>query len=441
MTRLLSLSALATLVALAAACGSTADTPKDGPPRPDAGLPPDAAPDAAPDAPPDAKPDAPPPIDIDHDGHPAEADCDDTDPDVWQDLPYSYRDADGDQHTVAETGTICTGASLPAGYATTPGEPDCNDADAAAHTIVAGFFDDDGDGVGAGSLATFCNDGVLPPGYVATDGDCATGDPARWINRSYSFRDADGDGAAVVETGMVCSGAALPPGYLETAPAGRPLDCDDANPDVAIAITIFADGDRDGIGAGPSQVACTNGSPPPGFSTTGTDCDDLDAAVWVSLLFVAVDFDEDGFTTPSMGMRCTAGVLLPPYYAAAHGNDCNDNDGTRWALLTYHGIDADRDGVTVPATGQLCTDGTLPPPHTASENGHDCNDNDATLTHFSVLYPDHDEDGVGAPPRQILCLGATNPDGLVPGGYDEDDADPAVIETDDFDELLDLVLN
>jgi len=109
-------------------------------------------------------------------------------------------------------------------------------------------------------------------------------------------------------------------------------------------------------------------------------------------------------------------------------------------LLTYRAIDRDDDGVTVPAAGELCTDGTLPPPFLASGSGNDCNDDDPDLTHFAVVYPDRDHDGIGAPPRQIVCIGATIPEGLVTGGYDEDDSDPLVIETEDFDDLLDLIL-
>jgi hypothetical protein len=439
MTSLFSCAALSTVVALVAACGSSAGTPQDGPPRPDATL----SPDAALPPPIDAMgplPDAPPPIDLDHDGHADDVDCDDNDPNVWQSLPYSYRDADGDGHTIAASGTICSGASLPAGYSTTPGELDCDDADPAAVTTVVGFLDADGDGVGDGALVTFCNAGVLPAGYAATGGDCAPADPARWINLPYSFRDADGDDAAIAETGTVCSGATLPAGYLPAAPAGRPLDCDDANPAISVALTVFADADHDGFGAGPGQTACTSGVPPAGFSTVGTDCDDVDGTAWMSLLYVAVDFDGDGFTTPSLGMRCTAGTLPPPYYAAPVGDDCDDTDAAHWALLTYQAIDGDGDGATVAAFGQLCTAGTLPPPFRASPSGHDCNDGDPTVTHFAVLYPDQDGDGVGAPPRQVLCLGAAIPAGLVPGGYDEDDTDPAVIETEDFDDLLDIIL-
>jgi hypothetical protein len=114
-------------------------------------------------------------------------------------------------------------------------------------------------------------------------------------------------------------------------------------------------------------------------------------------------------------------------------------DPTVWALLGYTAIDADGDGFTVPASGQLCTDGVLPPPFRATGNGNDCDDAEPALTHFAVLYPDGDGDGVGAPPRQVLCLGASTPDGVVPGGYDEDDTDPSVIETEDFDDLLELI--
>jgi hypothetical protein len=55
-----------------------------------------------------------------------------------------------------------------------------------------------------------------------------------------------------------------------------------------------------------------------------------------------------------------------------------------------------------------------------------------------VLYPDQDGDGVGASPRQIRCIGAALPAGLTLGGYDDDDADPMVIESDNDE--LDLLL-
>jgi hypothetical protein len=55
-----------------------------------------------------------------------------------------------------------------------------------------------------------------------------------------------------------------------------------------------------------------------------------------------------------------------------------------------------------------------------------------------VLYPDHDGDGIGAPPREIPCIGAALPSGLVPWGWDPDDGDPLVRAAAD-DELLELL--
>jgi hypothetical protein len=487
MTTFVSRATLVTLVACTMACGDSREAPfdasLDGPP--DTALPHDARSDAPADARPDARPDAPPAIDVDRDGHPADTDCDDNDPDVWQTLPYSFRDADGDGHTVAHSGAICSGASLPAGYSLMPGAADCNDADPAVFTELTGFLDLDGDGVGVGAAMAFCTAGELPANFAATGGDCAPADAAHWQDLLYGFRDADGDGAVVSEVGIVCSGATLPPTYFASVPPSQPFDCDDSNASVSIALTVFADLDHDGVGAGSGQPACTNGSAPAGFSISSTDCDDSDGSVWMSLLYAAVDFDGDGVTAPALGMRCTAGTLLPPYYATAIGNDCDDDhpdvfialtifadgdgdgsgagpsqlactngsppdgfsttgtdcddgDASRWALLAYHAIDSDGDGVTVPANGEVCTDGTLPSPFKANPNGNDCNDTDATLTHLAVLYPDRDGDGVGAPPRQIVCIGTTPPDGLVRGGFDDDDNDPSVIETDDDE--LDLLL-
>jgi hypothetical protein len=379
---------LAILLIGSASCGSSPSSNPDASGPADAGPPPDVAPDGQP--PTDGTPDTPLPIDADRDGHPAEADCDDGDPAVWQILGYSFRDADGDGRTVAASGTICSGAQLPPGHATVPGEPDCDDADPAVFAALTGFIDLDGDGFGVGVAMPFCTAGSLPAGFAAVLGDCAPADASRWQDRPYSFRDADGDGAAIAEVGLVCSGAALPAGYLETAPVGQLLDCDDTDPAIRITLTVFVDGDRDGVGAGPGQAACTNGSPPDGFSTSGTDCDDADGSIFVSLIYTAVDFDRDGFTVPSLGTRCTAGTLLPPYHA--------------------------------------------------QPTGHDCNDANPALTHFGVLYPDQDGDGVGAPPRQVHCIGATPPAGLERGGFDEDDGDPTVIESEDVDDLLDLIL-
>lgn len=394
-----STAALALAACVSAACGISSDEPPDE--GGDARAPSEAPPadPAAPAAPPPASPrppdDAPaaPARDIDQDGYPSSTDCNDNDPTVWRLLAYASRDADGDQYSVAASGSLCAGLTLPPGYsaaAPQPGAVDCDDTNPVAFSTEVGYLDLDGDSVGAGLVMTFCAAGGLPAGAVAAGGDCAALDPARWIDRPYSFRDADGDGAAVsVPGGIVCTGAALPPGYLTSAPSGAPLDCNDADAAVSIPLTVFADLDGDGIGAGPSQLACTDGDPADGASLEGTDC--------------------------------------------------NDADALHWEALAYAGRDADGDGATVPASGVLCTDGELPPTYEAAQSGNDCDDADPARTRFAVLYPDQDEDGVGAPPRQVQCIGAALPAGVALGGYDEDDLSPGVIERGE-DDALDLIL-
>ena len=166
---------------------------------------------------------------------------------------------------------------------------------------------------------------------------------------------------------------------------------------------------------------------------------ELDEGSYGALLtYAAIDADGDGTTVPASGQVCTNGTLPPPYQAAVNGLDCDDADPTVDQLLTYAAIDADGDGFTVPASGQVCTDGTLPPPYQAAVNGLDCDDTDPMVDRLAMLYPDQDGDGVGAMPRQFLCIGATLPQGFARAGYDEDDGDPGVIESDEDDLALDI---
>jgi hypothetical protein len=302
-------------------------------------------------------------------------------------LPYAYRDLDGDGATVADSGTVCSGAALPASYASAASGDDCDDHDPTLTQWLDGYPDADHDHVGFGTVAHLCTNGALPADYAATASDCAHADPDRWQLLSYADRDADHDGATVPEQGVVCSGAALPPYYSNKASGN---DCDDGNAAIQIALAVFPDGDQDGHGIGAAVMKCTDGSVPDGFATIGADCDDTSAAVWALLAYSYVDMDHDGATIESHGARCTAGALDPPYFAAATGNDCDDSS--------------------------------------------------ELLTRWVVLYPDHDGDGVGAPPREVQCLGATLPDQMSARGYDDDDNDKTVIETEDFDDLLDLVV-
>lgn len=443
-----------------------------------------------PPEPPDASMDAPVPTDFDGDGHSADADCNDADAKLWQVLPYAHRDTDGDHRAVPSIGTVCSGLQLPDGYfATSPGT-DCDDTDASRYEQLTGYVDADGDAVGDGEMRTFCTGGALPTGYAAAAGDCAPTDVAAWTPRSYAFRDADGDGAAVASVGTVCSGVALPPGYLLLAPPNRPLDCDDGDAGSFVELAGFLDVDGDQFGDGPALSFCTAGVLPAGHAPSAGDCAPTNSAAWMMRAYEYRDADGDGAAVPSSGQVCS-GAALPPGYllqpparpndcddrnpqvfetlmvfrdgdgdgfgagtsrytctngtappgTSIFGSDCDDTSASRWMSLFYVAIDRDGDGATVPESGTRCTAGFLTPPYYAAAIGHDCDDDDPQVTRLVALYPDADGDGVGTSPRQLQCLGAAIPAGLSARGYDEDDADPRVIETEDFEEELAVVLD
>jgi hypothetical protein len=299
-------------------------------------------------------------------------DCDDADPFAWQLLDYAHVDLDHDGVTRPQAGQICAGWSLPYGYSTVPtgGGGDCDDTDPTRWQTLAGYADTDGDGHGTGPAVALCIGTTLPAGYAAVGDDCAPDDPQAWRIFSYTYRDADGDGYTVVQPGQVCIGATVPAGYPST-PRGD--DCDDSNPAVWSPRYGYPDADGDGAGAGAAQAFCATALPA-GFSASGTDCAPDDPSRWQTLAYAGVDADGDGYTVGPAGKICTGATLPDPYRATAHGNDCDDQDPARWA--------------------------------------------------WTVLYPDRDGDGVGAPPREVQCLGSAIPPGYSIFGWDTDDANP-----------------
>jgi hypothetical protein len=207
---------------------------------------------------------------------PVGGDCAPADATAWQELVYSYRDADGDTYTVGLSGQICAGVALPAGYASTSNGDDCDDTNPKIYDRVTGYADTDGDGVGAGSGSVACTDGSIPAGDVATDTDCAPSDPTKWQTLTYSFVDRDGDGVTIPETGTLCAGAALPPPYYATAQGN---DCNDASPGLTQWEIAYPDKDGDGNGALPLEILCEGSTFPAGYSRYGDDEDDTKASV------------------------------------------------------------------------------------------------------------------------------------------------------------------
>ena len=96
-------------------------------------------------------------VDFDGDGFYSDSDCNDTDKNLWQNLP-GYRDADGDGFGAGQLVQVCSGNSLAAGYVTN--KLDCDDTN---HGI---------------------NPNATETAYDLIDNDCKNGDLA----------DVDGDG-------------------------------------------------------------------------------------------------------------------------------------------------------------------------------------------------------------------------------------------------------
>lgn len=221
-------------------------------------------------------------------------------------------------------------------------------------------------------MLRLCTSGKLPAGTLATGGDCAPEDGTLWRTYGYAYRDADGDGRFVSQPGTICYGTAVPPGYANSV--SSPYDCDDADATVHTSVWGYADEDLDGVGAGQAVRFCTVGALPADHVATGTDC------------------------------------------AAA--------DASRWQTLAYGGLDEDGDGFTTRTAGSLCSGAALPDPYRATVAGNDCDDADVALWRWTVLYPDADGDGIGAPPREIRCLGESIPPGYSLQGWDESPGDP-----------------
>lgn len=161
---------------------------------------------------------------------PAERDCDDADPSVWQGL---CGDADGDG-AVSER---CVGDDVPADLQRCPyvlewtpkaGPYDCDDQDPEAIDFF--YVDQDGDGYGAGEPLCFHDEA----GYSAWHGDCADDDALRYPRALELFGDgvdADCDGN---DDGSCGAGVSLYEFEWPDAPPLAAAVCD--GPDLALGV-------------------------------------------------------------------------------------------------------------------------------------------------------------------------------------------------------------
>lgn len=171
-------------------------------------------------------------------------DCNDASATVYQNL-NGYVDGDADTYTVGSQVLVCSGASLPSGYAVTSAGTDCDDSVAICNTncVSLKYQDADIDNFGNAVVSKRACD--APAGYVSDNTDCDD------------------------------SNSAIKPGASEVC-NGVDDNCN-AQTDEGVKNTYFQDSDSDTYGnSDVSQQACTA---PSGYVSNSNDCNDASADV------------------------------------------------------------------------------------------------------------------------------------------------------------------
>lgn len=190
--------------------------------------------------------------DADRDGSAAEVDCDDTDATASR-TALVYEDLDSDGLGTGNGLSRCVGAVAPDGFSFAAG--DCADNDAAVFTLrpyVATDRDSDGFIVmGSGSV---CSGASLRAGYLpaiaGTATDCDDLDFSKW-RMAAVYPDADGDGVGSGAFDVRCIGTNAAVGFsllgydpLDTLSDPSSAQVSDLELDV-LNIVVDSDGDDD----------------------------------------------------------------------------------------------------------------------------------------------------------------------------------------------------
>jgi hypothetical protein len=161
------------------------------------------------------------PSDTDGDSFVDTQDCASNDPARWQSLNYQSLDGDGDGHFVNSSGSRCSGASLPGTHlaSTVPAASvDCNDANAGSWQLLSYVaVDTDLDGFRVASSGQICSGTTLPAGFAtlvptSQQVDCDDGNASSW-RFATQWSDVDNDGIGSGSGMVACIGAMAGAGF------------------------------------------------------------------------------------------------------------------------------------------------------------------------------------------------------------------------------------
>jgi uncharacterized protein (TIGR03382 family) len=299
-----------------------------------------------------------------------DADCDDIGEATSAEVSASEDCDDADATSYPSATEVCDAANADNDC---DGLADDDDTSVSRATMSTWYRDADADGYGEAATTTSACDS--PTGYVSNSRDC-----------DDTLDQANPDGVEVCDEDDVdedCDGL---------------VDDDDTSLSASSRLTWYYDADSDGYGDASETISRC--APPPGYVSTGDDCDDSDEAFHPGALETDCDDPQDYNCDGSVSTDDADGD------GAMACEDCNDADGGigPHAEEICDGIDNDCSGVV---------------------DGRDATD-------AQTWYTDGDGDGYGD--NASAVVDCEQPEGTISVGGDCDDTstgyNPGAVESD-----------